>query len=73
MTNTGILLSEMFCWTATECTKSRGANLKKYVVKGDNWSIKGPTKNLYILIREMVLMTVWGGLFPNKWKYYGLP
>ncbi len=38
-------------------------NLKKCVIKGDNWSVKGPTKNLYILNPEMVLMTVWGGVF----------
>ena len=40
-------------------------NSKKCVIKGDNWSVKGPTKNLYILIAEVVLMTVWGGVFPN--------
>ncbi len=28
--------------------------------KGNNWSIKGSTKNLYIFYPEMVLMTVWG-------------
>ncbi len=51
----------------------RGAKLKNCVIKGDNWSVKGPTKNLYILIGEVVLMTVLGGVFPNKWEYYGLP
>ncbi len=25
-------------------------NLKKCVIKGDNWNIKGPTKNPYIFI-----------------------
>ena len=47
--------------------------LKKCVIKGDNWSVKGPTKNLYILNAEVVLMTVPGGVFPNQWEYYGLP
>ncbi len=40
---------------------SRGARVKKSVIKGDNWSVKGPTKNLYIFIAEVVLMTVWSG------------
>ena len=44
-------------------------NSKKCVIKGDNLSVKGPTKNLYILIAEVVLMTVWGGVFPMS----GLP
>ncbi len=48
-------------------------NLKKCVIKGDNWSLKGPTKNLYILNAEVVLMTVSGGVFPNQWEYYVLP
>ncbi len=47
--------------------------LKMCVIKGDNWSVKGPTKNLYILNAEVVLMTEPGGVFPNKWEYYGLP
>ncbi len=55
---------------------SRGANLKKvcYIIGAlYNWSVKGPTKNLYILNAEVVLMTVPGGVFPNQWEYYGLP
>ena len=32
-------------------------NLKKCVIKGDNWGVKGRTKNLYVLNPEMVLMT----------------
>ncbi len=51
----------------------REPNLKKCVIKGDNWSVKGPTKNLYILNAEVVQMTVLGGVFPNQWEYYGLP
>ncbi len=31
-------------------------NWKKCVIKGDIWSVKGPTKNLYILNAEVVLM-----------------
>ena len=42
-------------------------------VKGDNWSVKGPTKNLDISNAEVVLITVWGGVFPNQWEYNGLP
>ncbi len=38
-----------------------------------NWSVGGPTKNLYILNAEMVPMTVLGGIFHNQWDYYGLP
>ena len=38
-------------------------NLKKCVI---NWSVKGPTKNLYILSAEVVLLTVQGGVFPNQ-------
>ncbi len=38
----------------------KGPNSKKCVIKGDNWSEKGPNKNLYILIAEVVLMTVSG-------------
>ncbi len=49
------------------------ATLKKCGIKGDNWSVKGPTKNLYILNAGVVLVTVWGGVFPNEWEYYGLP
>ena len=45
----------------------------QYFLIYSNWSVKGPTKNLYILIAEVVLMTVWGGVFPNQWEYYGLP
>ncbi len=41
----------------------------KKCVKGDNWSVKGPTKNMYILNAEVVLITVWGGVFPNQWEY----
>ncbi len=41
-------------------------NSNKCVIKGDNWSVKGPTQNLYILIAEVVLMTVWGGVFQNQ-------
>ena len=41
-------------------------NLKKCVIKGDNWNVKGPTKNLYIFNAEVVLITVWGGIFPNS-------
>ncbi len=52
---------------------SPGAKLKKCVIKGDNWSVKGPTKNLYILTAEVVLMAIWSGVFPNQWEYYGLP
>ncbi len=48
-------------------------NLKKCVIKGDNWSVKGPTKNLYTMNAEVVLMTVWGGVFRNQWEYYVLP
>ncbi len=33
---------------------------------GDNWSAKGPTKNLYILNPEMVQMTVWSGVSPKE-------
>ncbi len=40
-------------------------NLKMCIIKGDNWRAKGPTKNLYILSPQMVLMTVWGGSFSN--------
>ncbi len=39
--------------------------MKKCVIKGDNWSVKGPTKNLYILNAEVVLMTVNGKLMVN--------
>ena len=48
-------------------------NLNKCAIKGDNLSIKGPTKNLYILNTEVVLMTVLGSVFPNQSEYYGLP
>ncbi len=39
-------------------------NLKECVIKGDNWSVKNPTKNpLCILNPEVVLITVWGSFF----------
>ena len=41
-------------------------NLKKCVNNGDNRSVNGPTKNLYILNTELVPMTVPGGVFPKS-------
>ncbi len=35
--------------------------------------VKGPTQNLHILNPEVVMITVWGASFGNKWEYYGLP
>ncbi len=52
---------------------SRGAKLKKCIIKGDNWSVKRPTKFLYILNADVVLMTVWGAVCSNLWAIYGLP
>ncbi len=46
---------------------SRGANLKKCVIKGDNWSIKGPIKNLYILNAEVVLIRTTSGF--KIWRF----
>ncbi len=34
--------------------------------------VKGPTLNLNILNAEVVLITVWGATFWNRWEYYGL-
>ncbi len=52
---------------------SRGAKPKRCVIKGDNWNVKGPTKNLDILNAEVVLMTVLGGVPgpPQFSKYEG--
>ena len=48
-----------FLTSLEEIGNSRGAKLKKKCIsKGDNWSIKGPTKNLYIFIAEVVLMNI---------------
>ena len=32
---------------------SRGAKVKKCFIKRDNWSVKGPTENLYIVNAEV--------------------
>ncbi len=48
---------------------SRGARVsfRLWILK-----VKGPPLNLHILNAEVVMMTVPGGVFPNKWEYYGL-
>ena len=54
----------------TRLYHSGGAKLKKkYVIKGDNWSAKGPTKNLYILNAEVVLMH--GPIISETYSYEG--
>ena len=47
--------------------------LKKCVIKGDNLSVTGTTKKLYILNAGVVLMTVWGAVCLDLWAIYRLP
>ncbi len=53
-----------FCHSKHVFRENSNSGLKKVRY----WSVKGPTENLYILIAEVVLMTVWGGVFPNRWE-----
>ena len=47
---------------------------EKCDIKGDNLCVTGPTKNLYILNAEVVLIPVWGvAVFLDLWEIYGLP
>ncbi len=66
-----LVYSETFLFV--KCQIVKRPLLKKCVIKGDNWSVKRPTKKLYILDAEVVLMTVWGAVCPNLWAIYRLP
>ena len=45
---------------------------KKCNIKGLTMKVAGPTKTLYILNAEVVLMTVWGGVSLDLWANYEL-
>ena len=65
-------LAERECWLQLVVLVEE-PNSKKCIINGDNWSVKRPTKFLYNLNAEVVLMTVWGVVCPNLWAIYGLP
>ncbi len=60
-------------WTLVLPYYGEKLGLKKCILERENVGAKRPTKFMFILDAEVVLMIVWGAVCPNLWTINRLP